>query len=114
MMVPRALAALTAIVLVAPASALAQAPDAPVEVVIPTPPPPPLKSDEHRVAGKVLEVHRDRGLLTLDTDEGVVLVPASPVMVGAVRVGETVTVPRPEGDAASASPPLRYDTIPPR
>ena len=62
------------------------------------------RSDQHRVVGKVVDVDQRRSLIKLATeDQGVVEVAAPAMMIKAVRVGETVSVPR--GDnSPSASP----------
>ena len=105
---PRILLALAAIIgtaAVIPASA--QRPDKPEEEIIVPPSrsrPAGPKSDEHRVVGKVLEIDREQRLVKLATDEGVVLVEAPALTLPALRVGDTVSVPRPEGESPSASP----------
>jgi hypothetical protein len=86
--------------LAAPASA--QPAGTPAEVVFPAQP--VSKSDEHRVVGKVLEVDRERQRVKLDSDEGIVVLWAPPRTVRAIRVGETVSVPRHLEEPVSASP----------
>jgi hypothetical protein len=67
-------------------------------------PDPVPKSDEHRIVGKVLKIDRDRGLVTLATEDAVVVVePRGPVL-DAMRVGDTVTVPRSDSESPSALP----------
>lgn len=66
--------------------------------------PPVSKSDEHRVVGKVLEIDQERGLVKLQTDDGVVVSQPSQMVVRAFRVGDTVSVPRSTTEGASASP----------
>ena len=101
----RLIVSLTGLLLVAGAVS-AQTPPAPDEVVIPPARthPPVGKSDQYRIVGKVLDVDQARGVLKLATDEGVVETPAPRMMVLAVRVGETVSVPRDAGSAPGASP----------
>jgi hypothetical protein len=88
-------------------TAAAQTPRAPDEVVVPPTRTHPTvgKSDQHRVVGKVVDVDQARGVIKLATeDEGVVDVPAPAATVKAVRVGETVSVPRAASRYPSASP----------
>jgi hypothetical protein len=61
------------------------------------------KSDEHRVVGKVLSIDREHGLAKLATEDGVVDVRPPSQTLRAIRVGDTVSVPR-SGTAPSASP----------
>jgi len=90
-----------------PVSAAAQGPGTPGD---PTTPPgrsqeaPVSKSDQHRIVGKVLHIDREQGLVKLATEEGVLVVQPSPPMVHAVKVGDTVSVPRSAAEAPSASP----------
>ena len=66
---------------------------------------PKSKSDANRLVGKVVAVDRERGVVKLETDtEGVREVKPNAMLVRAVRVGDTISVLRPEGEAASASP----------
>ena len=66
--------------------------------------PPRSKSDAYRVVGKVLAVDRERGVLKLSTEEGERDVKPTAQLLQAVRVGDTVSVPRPEDEPVSASP----------
>ena len=66
--------------------------------------PPVAKSDEHRVVGKVVEIDQNRGLVKLQTDDGVVIAQPAQHVVRAFRVGDTVSVPRDTTEGASASP----------
>lgn len=65
------------------------------------------KSDAHRLVGKVLEVDRERGVVKLATEEGDRVVKPEAPLLGAVRVGDTVSVPRPADEGVSASPRTR-------
>jgi hypothetical protein len=66
---------------------------------------PKSKSDAHRLVGKVVALDRERGIVKLETDtEGVREVKPHAMLFRAVRVGDTISVARPEGEAASASP----------
>jgi hypothetical protein len=65
------------------------------------------KSDAHRLVGTVLEVDRERGVVKLSTDEGDRVVKPEARLLGAVRVGDMVSVPRPAGEGGSASPRTR-------
>ena len=66
---------------------------------------PKSKSDAHRLVGKVVAVDQQRGVVKLETDtEGVREVKPHAMLFAAVRVGDTISVLRPEGEAASASP----------
>jgi hypothetical protein len=62
------------------------------------------KSDEHRVVGKVLSIDREHGLAKLATDDGVVDVRPPSQTLRAIRVGDTVSVPRSGAEQPSASP----------
>ena len=62
------------------------------------------KSDAHRVVGKVLEIDRGRGRVKLQTDEGTQEVRPTALLLNAVRVGDTISVPRTGDEPASASP----------
>lgn len=90
-----------------PMLAAAQPPGTPED--IPTTPgrskqAPISKSDQHRIVGKVLHIDREQGLVKLATEEGVLVVQPSPVMVRVIGLGETVSVPRSAAEPASASP----------
>jgi len=63
------------------------------------------KSDAYRVVGKVAEIDKEKGVFKLETEEGVVMAKPRPELLGAARVGDTVSVPRPENQTPSASPP---------
>lgn len=76
-----------------------------------TPPPgrsqeeaPPSKSDEHRIVGKVLHIDSERGLVRLETAEGVLTVQAPSQTLRVFRIGDTVSVPRSGAEQPSASP----------
>ena len=77
-----------------------------------TPPPPerwlqetPVsRSDEHRIVGKVVEIDSSRGLVKLETAEGVVVVQPAAQAVRAFVVGDTVSVPRTGAGQPSAAP----------
>jgi hypothetical protein len=76
-----------------------------------TPPPgrlqdeaPPSKSDEHRIVGKVLHIDSERGLVKLETAEGVLTVQPPAPTLRVFRVGDTVSVPRAGTEQPSASP----------
>jgi len=107
-------AALTAIALMAFAPlSFAQAPT-------PTPAPkdddvPPLfersqdapksKSDAYRLVGKVVAIDTASGAVKLATEEGEKTVQLSRQLLAAVRVGDTISVPRADGPPpANASP----------
>jgi hypothetical protein len=65
---------------------------------------PVAKSDEHRLVGKVLELDRDRGLVKLATEEGVVTVEVPVRSARVFRIDDTVSVPRSSTESPSASP----------
>jgi hypothetical protein len=66
---------------------------------------PKAKSDAHRLVGKVVSVDRERGVVKLQTDtEGVRDVKPHEMLLRAVRVGDTISVARPDDEAVSASP----------
>jgi hypothetical protein len=68
---------------------------------------PQSRSDAHRLVGKVVAVDRTQGAVTLETDEGERVVKPTTVLLNAIRVGDTISVPR-SGDAPiGASPPTR-------
>src|SRR5438552_3480983 len=82
------------------------APDTPVPLLKPHPI--VSKSDEHRIVGKVVEIDRAEGRVKLATeDQGTVVTPAPAPLLQAIRVGETISVPRAEAPAPSASPRTR-------
>ena len=88
-------------------TAYAQGPPAPDDVLVPPTRthPPVAKSDQHRVVGKVVHIDQSGGRVKLATEtEGVVDVPAPAATLRAIRVGETVSVPRASEGAPSASP----------
>lgn len=62
------------------------------------------KSDEHRIVGKVLHIDREQGRVKLETEEGVVVVPAPMPTLRAIYVGDVVSVPRSVDESPSASP----------
>jgi hypothetical protein len=65
---------------------------------------PPAKSDEHRIVGKVLHIDTERGLVKLETAEGVLTVQPPSETLRVFRVGDTVSVPRSGAERPSASP----------
>lgn len=93
-------------------SALAQPrPSSPPPAVFDTEKP-TSKSDAHRVVGKVLEIDQQGGVVKLDTEEGVVMAKPRPDLLRAARVGDTISVPRSENEAPSASPGTTPRTSP--
>lgn len=62
------------------------------------------KSDQHRIVGTVLHIDREQGLVKLATEEGVLVVQPSPPIVRAIRVGDTISVPRAAAEPVSALP----------
>lgn len=62
------------------------------------------KSDAYRVVGKVTHIDQQAGVFKLQTEEGVVTARPAPDLLRAARVGDTVSVPRGDNDAPSASP----------
>jgi len=62
------------------------------------------KSDEHRVVGTVLHIDAARGIVRLATDEGILVVQPQLQTVRAIRIGDTVSVPRSSVEQPSASP----------
>ena len=62
------------------------------------------RSDEHRIVGKVVEIDSSRGLVKLETTEGVVVVQPAAQAVRAFVVGDTVSVPRTGAVQPSAAP----------
>ena len=90
-------------------SALAQAPRGPADDVIPIIERsqldmPKSKSDGYRLVGKVLEIDKAAGTVKLSTDEGERVVKPSAQLLAAIRVGDTISVPRAEDPPVSASP----------
>jgi hypothetical protein len=65
------------------------------------------KSDAYRLVGKVLEIDQQAGVVKLQTEEGVVTTKPRPELIRAARVGDTVSVPRPENNAPAVSPRTR-------
>ena len=65
---------------------------------------PAAKSDHQRVVGKVLVIDHERGFVKLATDEGVVVTQAPARTLRAIRVGETVSIPRSTSEQPSALP----------
>ena len=66
---------------------------------------PKSKSDAYRLVGKVVALDKERGVVKLETDtEGVREVKPHAMLLRAVRVGDTISVVRPDGEGASASP----------
>ena len=62
------------------------------------------KDDPNRIVGKVLQIDREQGIFRLATEEGVLIVQAPPQALQAVKVGDTVSVPRPATEPPSAPP----------
>jgi hypothetical protein len=62
------------------------------------------KSDQYRLVGRVLAIDRQKGLVRLDTDEGVQLVPAPAMTVAAIREGDLISVPRVTDEPLNALP----------
>jgi hypothetical protein len=86
--------------------ALAQ-PSRPTDIpeAVDRPEKPTSKSDAYRMVGKVLEIDQQKGVVKLQTEEGVVAAKPRPELVRAARVGDTISVPRPDNEQApSASP----------
>jgi hypothetical protein len=100
-----ALAAVATMVVVA-SPALAQGPRTPSDLApIFEQSRPTSKSDAQRIVGKVLEIDRQHGRVKLSTDEGERVVQPNKQLLGAVRVGDMISVPRPSSDEpVSASP----------
>jgi hypothetical protein len=65
------------------------------------------KSDAQRLVGKVLEIDQARGMVTLETEEGRRVVKPSPNLLAAIRIGDTISVPRTEDQPVNASPRTR-------
>jgi hypothetical protein len=59
------------------------------------------QSDENRVVGTVLQIDGARGRVKLATEEGEMTLPAPPHMLPVIRVGDTISVPRPVDPSAS-------------
>jgi hypothetical protein len=87
-------------------AALAQTPGGPSDLPeLPDRSQPPMsRSDEHRIVGKVLNIDATTGLAKLAAEEGEVMVQPPPQLLRAMRVGDTVSVPRSAAEGASASP----------
>jgi len=85
--------------------AFAQAPPIQDDIMLPAKSQPPVsKSDHERVVGKVLVIDHERGFVKLATDEGVVVTQAPARTLRAIRVGETVSIPRSTSEQPSALP----------
>lgn len=65
---------------------------------------PKSKSDAHRLVGKVVEIDQARGAVKLSTEEGERVVKPTAQLLAAIRVGDTISVPRAEDEPVSASP----------
>ena len=65
---------------------------------------PKSKSDAYRLVGKVVEIDRARGAVKLSTDEGERIVQPNSQLLGAIRVGDTISVPRAEDPPVNAAP----------
>jgi len=59
------------------------------------------KNDPARIVGTVLQIDRTEGTVRLATEEGVLIVQAPPQALQAVKVGDTVSVPRPATEPPS-------------
>jgi hypothetical protein len=106
----RQLSALAALVITALATSAVAQPSRPsddIPATIERSERPVSKTDAFRFVGKVVEIDREGGVMKLQTEEGVVTVKPRPELLRAARVGEMVSVPRPENDAPSASPRTR-------
>ena len=67
--------------------------------------PPKSKSDAYRLVGKVVAIDAATGAVKLATEEGEKTVQPSRQLLAAIRVGDTISVPRADGPPpASASP----------
>ena len=102
-------AALTAITLVAIAPlSFAQAPRPKDDDVTPllerSQDTPKSKSDAYRLVGKVVAIDSASGSVKLATEEGERVVRPGPQLLAAIRVGDTISVPRAEGPPVNASP----------
>jgi hypothetical protein len=62
------------------------------------------KTDGDRFVGKVLAIDPAQGSVKLSTEEGERTVKAPAPLLGAIRVGDTVSIPRADSEPASASP----------
>jgi hypothetical protein len=62
------------------------------------------KSDAHRFVGKVLEIDRSQGMVTLETEEGPRVVKPSAQLLAAIQVGDTISVPRSGDEPVNAAP----------
>jgi len=62
------------------------------------------RSDEYRLVGKVLHVDRAKGIVKLDTDEGVRVVHPPAMTLAAVREGDLISVPRSADEPVNALP----------
>jgi len=103
------IAALVAVTLIAVAPAsFAQAPrpqDDDVTPLIERPQDTPKsKSDAYRIVGKVVDIDTASGAVKLSTEEGERVVKPTAQMLAAIRVGDTISVPRPETPPVDASP----------
>ena len=101
-----ALALIAALAVAGPAIAQ-QPPPRPNDIpeAVDRPERPTSKSDAYRVVGKVLEIDQQGGVVKLQTEEGIVATKPRPELVRAARVGDTISVPRPENQQPpSASP----------
>jgi len=67
--------------------------------------PPKSKSDAYRLVGKVVAIDTASGAVKLATEEGEKTVQPSRQLLAAIRVGDTISVPRADGPPpANASP----------
>jgi len=66
--------------------------------------PPKSKSDAYRLVGKVVAIDAAAGSVKLATEEGERTVRPNPQLLAAIRVGDTISVPRAEGPPVNASP----------
>jgi hypothetical protein len=62
------------------------------------------KSDPDRIVGKVVQLDRQQGQVAVATDEGVIVVQASPQQLETVNIGDLVSIPRSAAQSPSASP----------
>jgi hypothetical protein len=102
-----AVAAMLTVAIAVPVLAADQPPGTPEDILGPpaqSQEEPVSKSDQHRIVGKVLQIDREQGLVKLATEEGNLLVRPSLAIVRAIKVGDTISVPRPAGGPVSASP----------
>ena len=85
--------------------ALAQR-DAPRGLPVPWEPEKPSvsMSDQYRLVGKVLQIDRAKGVVKLETDEGVRVVQPPAMTLAAIREGDLISVPRTADEPVNALP----------